>query len=73
MTYPVPDRLAPIRAEVRLQRGVVVLAVVAVVLAVLAGLDVSLGSVSPFDLLAFAVAALALHFVVPVAGPWRRP
>lgn len=45
-------------------------AVAAAILAVLGGLDVSLGSLSPFDLLCFALAALALHFVVPV--PLRR-
>lgn len=47
-------------------------AILAAILAVLAGLDVSIGSLSPFDLLAFAIAALALHLVVPVAVPGRR-
>jgi len=49
-----------------------VFALIAVILAILAGLDVSLGSLGPFDLLAFAVAALALHFAYPVALPGRR-
>ena len=72
MTYPIPDRLAPIRAEVRYRKDLAVLAVVAAVLAILAGLDVNLGSLSPFDLLAFALAALSLHFVGPLVAGWRN-
>lgn len=48
------------------------LALIAVILAVLAGLDVTVGALNPFDLLAFAVAALALHLAWPVALPGRR-
>lgn len=50
------------------------LAVVAAVLAILAGLDVTLGALSPFDLACFALAALSLHFVGPLVTGWRtRP
>lgn len=47
------------------------LAVLAVILAVLAALDVTVGALSPFDLLALAIAALALHAVTPLAFPRR--
>jgi hypothetical protein len=40
---------------------------IAIVLAILAGLDVTIGSVSPFDLACFALAALAAHLAYPVA------
>lgn len=74
MSYPVPDRLVPIRAEESQRKVTAVLAIVAVILAILAGLDVSIGSLSPFDLLAFAIAAVALHLAYPVAFPVRsRP
>lgn len=43
------------------------LAILAIVLAVLAGFDVALGEVSPLNLLCFAVAALAAHLAYPVA------
>jgi hypothetical protein len=42
-------------------------AIAAIILAILAGLDVTAGSVSPFDFLAFAIAALAAHLAYPVA------
>jgi hypothetical protein len=42
-------------------------AIVAIVLAILAGLDVTIGSVSPFDLSCFALAAIAAHLVFPLA------
>lgn len=48
-------------------RSLALIAIVAVVLAVLAGLDVSVGALSPFDLLAFAIGAVALHLAWPVA------
>ena len=42
-------------------------AVLAALLAVLAGFDVTAGEVSPFDFACFALAALALHFAVPLS------
>lgn len=42
-------------------------AVLAVVLGCLAGFDVTAGDVSAFDFLAFAVTAIALHLVYPIA------
>lgn len=48
------------------------LAIVAAILAVLAGFDVTAGEVSPFDFLAFAVACLALHLAYPIGWPQRR-
>lgn len=47
------------------------LAAVAFVLALFAGLGAKLGPLSSFDLLCFAVAALALHFVWTVPVPRR--
>lgn len=46
-------------------------ALLAVVLGCLAGFDVTAGDVSAFDFLAFAVAALALHFTYPIGWPRR--
>ena len=40
---------------------------VAAILAVLAGFDVTAGEVSAFDFLCFAVAALAVHLIYPIA------
>lgn len=45
-------------------------AILAALLAVLAGFDVTAGEVNPFDFLAFAVAALAVHLAYPL--PLRR-
>lgn len=74
MTYPIPDRLVPIRAEESQRKVNAMLAIVAAILAILAGLDVSIGSLSPFDLLALAVAGVALHLAYPVTFPARsRP
>lgn len=72
MTYLVPERLEPSRAEVQLRKDSTVLAILAVILFVLAGFDVVIGSLSPFDLACFAGAAFALHFVLPLAVPGRR-
>ena len=46
------------------------LAIGAAILAILAGLGVSLGEISPIDLLCFAVALIGLHlaFPLPVRG-----
>ena len=43
------------------------LAAVACLLFVLAGFNVTLGQVSPFDLVAFGLALVALHLVYPIA------
>ena len=48
------------------------IAAVACLLFVLAGFNVSLGQVSPFDLVAFGLALLALHLIVPIAIAGRR-
>lgn len=48
------------------------LAILAVVLFVLAGLDVTFGSVSPFDLLAFGLACIAFHLAYPIPFNKRR-
>jgi hypothetical protein len=68
--YPVPERLVPVRAEVRQRKVAAVLAILSAVLFVLAGFDVTAGSLSPFDLACFAGAALAAHLVTPL--PLRR-
>ena len=48
------------------------LAAVACVLFVIAGFNASLGPVSPFDLVAFGLALVALHLVYPIAIASRR-
>lgn len=67
MTYPLPDRLAPIRAEVHRRKVAAMFAVIAIVLYVLAAFGVVIGSLSPFDLACLASAAFAMHFVWDVA------
>jgi hypothetical protein len=69
---PVPERLVPIRAEQRQRKAAAVFAVTAVILYVLAALGVTLGALSSFDLSCLAGAALALNFVAPLVGGWRR-
>lgn len=72
MTHPIPARLAPVRVWVyRRLLGAVMLAAVAFVLALFAGLGAHLGPVSSLDLLCFAVSVLALHFVWTVPLPRR--
>lgn len=48
------------------------LALLAFLLALFAGLGAHVGSVSSFDLLCFALASLALHFAWDVPVPGRR-
>lgn len=68
MTHPVPDRLVPLQRKIHIYRtGAAMFALVAFVLGILAGLDVTLGNLSPADLLAFAVAAVALHLLYPLS------
>ena len=43
------------------------LAAVACVLFVIAGFNASLGPVTPFDLVAFGLALVALHLIVPIS------
>ena len=48
------------------------LAIGAAILAILAGLGVSLGEITPIDLLCFAVALVALHLAFPLPIRGRR-
>jgi hypothetical protein len=70
VTYPVPERLAPIRREIHLSQGVAtMLAIIAAICFILAFFNVTLGAHS---LIALGLFFLALHFVVPVTVPGRR-
>lgn len=48
------------------------IALIACILAALAGFGVNIASLNPFDLLCFAVSLIALHLAWPVALPAAR-
>lgn len=69
MTYPVPPRLEPVRAEVNRRKVITMLALISCILFVLAAFGVSFDEV---NIVALGLAFLAAHFIVPLALPGRR-
>jgi hypothetical protein len=69
VTYPVPDRLAPVRAEVHRRKAAAMLAVLA---AIVFAIKLFHGHVFDVDLTVLGLFLLSLHFVWTVALPLPR-